>query len=267
MRLKLVYGDEGRDVTELQQALLAAGFSPGDIDGDFGTGTFNAVSAFQQGQGLLADGIAGPRTLKALGLAESADLPDATGDMSVQVASLMLPGAPLANIKTHLPIILASLRAFEIPDRTMVLMAIATIRAETAGCAPISEGISAFNTSPNGHPFDLYDHRSDLGNQGPPDGALFKGRGFVQLTGRANYLRYGPRLPSPVDLVKNPELAKTPTVAADLLSLFLADRELQIKDAILHANFQAARRLVNGGLHGWEQFEASFKKGDMVMPR
>jgi len=45
MRLKLVYGDEGRDVTELQQALLAAGFSPGDIDGDFGTGTFNAVSA------------------------------------------------------------------------------------------------------------------------------------------------------------------------------------------------------------------------------
>ena len=72
MRLKLVYGDEGRDVTELQQALLAAGFSPGDIDGDFGTGTFNAVSAFQQGQGLLADGIAGPRTLKALGLVTNA---------------------------------------------------------------------------------------------------------------------------------------------------------------------------------------------------
>ena len=55
MRLKLVYGDEGRDVTELQQALLAAGFSPGDIDGDFGTGTFNAVSAFQQGLLKLGD--------------------------------------------------------------------------------------------------------------------------------------------------------------------------------------------------------------------
>jgi peptidoglycan L-alanyl-D-glutamate endopeptidase CwlK len=267
MKLKLVFGDDGADVIELQKALLAAGFNPGVIDGDFGNGTFNAVSAFQASKGLLADGIAGPRTLKELGLADSAVLPDATGDMSVQIASQMLPGAPLANIKTHLPIILASLRAFEIPDRTMVLMAIATIRAETAGCVPISEGKSSFNTSSTGHPFDLYDHRTDLGNQGPPDGALYKGRGFVQLTGRSNYKRYGPRLPTPVDLVKNPDLANAATIAADLLSLFLSDREIQIKDAVMHGNFQAARRLVNGGLHGWEQFETSFKKGDMLMPR
>ena len=153
MRPKLVYGDNGADVTELQKALLTAGFSPGVIDGDFGNGTFNAMTAYQQGQGLLADGVAGPRTLHRLGLAASAALPDATGDMTVQVASRMLPGAPLSNIKTHLPIILSALRAHEIPDRTMVLMGIATIRAETAGCVPISEGISSYNTSSTGHPF------------------------------------------------------------------------------------------------------------------
>lgn len=267
MRPKLVYGDNGADVTKLQKALLKAGFSPGVIDADFGSGTLSAVTAYQQSQGLLADGVAGPRTLKKLGLATSAALPDATGDMTVQIASQMLPGAPLSNIKTHLSIILASLRAHEIPDRTMVLVAIATIRAETAGCVPIGEGISSYNTSSTGHPFDLYDFRTDLGNTGPPDGALFKGRGFVQLTGRSNYKRYGPRLSLPVDLVKTPELANAATLAADLLCLFLSDRELQIKDALMHGNLQAARRLVNGGLHGWKQFEASFKSGDTLLPQ
>jgi len=265
-RPKLVFGDNGADVTALQNALKTAGFSPGIIDGDFGSGTFNAVSAFQQSKGLLSDGIAGPRTLTALGLVASAALPDATDDMTVQIAAQMLPGAPLSNIKTNLPVILSSLRAYEIPDRTMVLMAIATIRAETSGCVPISEGKSSYNTSSTGHPFDLYDKRTDLGNQGAPDGASFKGRGFVQLTGRSNYKRYGPRLSPPVDLVKTPELANAATIAADLLSLFLSDRELQIKDALMHGNFQAARRLVNGGLHGWKEFETSFKKGDMLMP-
>ena len=54
-------------------------------------------------------------------------------------------------------------------------MAIATIRAETAGFEPISEFKSRFNTSPQGHPFDLYDSRKDLGNCGAPDGTNFKG--------------------------------------------------------------------------------------------
>ena len=59
---------------------------------------------------------------------------------------------------------LAALDAAEIGDRPMVLMALATIRAESAGFRPIDEGISRYNTSPSGHPFDLYDHRHDLGN-------------------------------------------------------------------------------------------------------
>ena len=66
----------------------------------------------------------------------------------------------------------------------MILMALATICAETGSFLPISEGQSHFNTSPGGHPFDLYDSRADLGNLGPPDGERFKGRGFIQLTGR-----------------------------------------------------------------------------------
>ncbi len=36
-----------------------------------------------------------------------------------------------------------------------------------------------------------YDWRADLGNLGPPNGAVFKGRGFIQLTGRRNYQYFG----------------------------------------------------------------------------
>jgi hypothetical protein len=89
----------------------------------------------------------------------------------------MCPGAPRINIEMHLPHVLTALIELELADKHMVLMAIGTIRAETGSFAPISEGVSHFNTPPGGPAFSLYDGR--LGNTQPGDGALFKGRGFV----------------------------------------------------------------------------------------
>jgi putative chitinase len=262
----LRFGASGKDVKRLQQALADRGFLPGRIDGDFGGGTEAAVIAFQHSAGLLPDGKAGPRTLAALGLVDDATLPDSTGAMSVQVASRMCPFTPLSNIKANLPVVMDSLTRHGLHDRTMVLMAVASIRAETEAFLPISEGRSKFNTSPSGDPFDLYDHRSDLGNQGSPDGQRFRGRGFIQLTGRFNYARFGAQLNPPRDLVAHPELANASDIAADLLTLFLKSRELNIKDALQHGNLQAARRLVNGGSHGLERFSEAYRTGDAMLP-
>lgn len=259
-------GDSGPDVLRLQKALSEAGFKPGILDSQFGQGTAAAVMAFQQSEQLLADGVAGPRTLTALGLAEDATLRDATGAVSLQVVSRMFPHTPLGNIKTNLPFVLAGLVNRKLHDKPMVLMALATIRAETESFRPVTEGISRFNTSSNGHDFDLYDSRRDLGNRGPRDGASFCGRGFVQLTGRANYQTYGPRLSPAVDLVRHPELANDAAIASDLLALFVGDRELPIKDALLHGNLQAARRLVNGGVHGLDRFVDAYRTGDELIP-
>lgn len=256
----------GPEVARLQQALLDRGFNPGRIDGDFGGGTEAAVIAFQRSEGLLADGIAGPRTQAALGLVEDATLPSAIPQVTVQVVGEMFPSTPLGNIKRNLPFVLDALVARRLADRAMVLMALATIRAETESFMPVDEGLSRYNTSPGGHAFDLYDHRRDLGNQGPPDGARFKGRGFVQLTGRHNYRRYGPLLSNPIDLQAHPEMAGDPAVAAELLALFIGDRELQIKDALLHGNLMAARRLVNGGTHGLDRFSDAYRRGDAALP-
>lgn len=59
---------KGALVERLQRALAARGFSPGDIDGAYGPHTAAAVHAFQLTEGLLPDGEAGEKTLKALGL-------------------------------------------------------------------------------------------------------------------------------------------------------------------------------------------------------
>ena len=179
------------------------------------------------------------------------------------VLARLFPATPLANIAANLPALLQALAAANLADKAMLLMALATIRAETESFQPTSEGQSAYNTSPNGHPFDLYDHRKDLGNQGPPDGASFCGRGFVQLTGRANYTRYAREIGR--DLVANPSLANQPAIAAELLARFLASREPAIRHALAANDLATARRLVNGGTHGLDRFTAAFHLGDQVL--
>ena len=63
----LSQGARGAAVTEMQNALAQAGFSPGAADGVFGPQTRNAVVSFQRAHGLAADGVCGPRTWAALG--------------------------------------------------------------------------------------------------------------------------------------------------------------------------------------------------------
>jgi peptidoglycan L-alanyl-D-glutamate endopeptidase CwlK len=254
----------GAEVTALQQALQAAGFSPGAIDGSFGLGTEAAVLAFQRSKGLAADGIVGPHTATALGLAAIPTISSAIPGVTVHIVSQMFPMTPIGNITANLPPVLDALASADMPDKAMVLMALGTIRAETESFEPISEGRSRFNTSPSGQPFDLYDNRSDLGNNGPPDGSDFRGRGFVQLTGRSNYTRYASE--AGLDLVNNPELANDPQVAAKLLARFLADREERIREALAANDLATARRLVNGGSHGLDRFTDTFNKGMQLIP-
>jgi peptidoglycan L-alanyl-D-glutamate endopeptidase CwlK len=177
----------------------------------------------------------------------------------------MFPATPSGNIAVNLPHVLAALTAAGLTDTSMLLMALATIRTEVECFLPIAEAPSPFNTSPGGHPFDLYDHRAALGNQGPPDGSAFRGRGFVQLTGRANYTRYAHQLS--LDLVAQPALACEPAVAARLLAQFLANQQSPIRHALAANNLAAARRLVNGGTHGLDHFTAAYRTGETTFAK
>lgn len=258
-------GSTGDQVIALQTRLKELGFDPGNIDGDFGPRTTSAVREFQRSVGLDDDGVVGPNTLAALQLVLTPDSehgPSVTGRVTPEIVSRMFPSTPIANIRTHLPFVLTALDEDGLGDRAMVLMALATIRAETASFRPISEGISRFNTSSGGLPFNLYDNRSDLGNRGRPDGPNFKGRGFVQLTGRDNYTRLSVQLDLGNQLVTNPELANEPRVAARLLARFLRNREAGIRRALANDDLRTARRLVNGGSHGLPSFVSAFRTGE-----
>lgn len=194
---------------------------------------------------------------------------DITGLVTPDMVKQMFPAATkLANIAANLPFVLAGLRARQLGDRPMVLMAVSTIRAETEGFVPIDEGKSKFNTSPGGSPFNLYDAGTSigarLGNTVPGDGALFKGRGYIQLTGRDNYQRIGGQIG--VDLVASPPSANSPPTAGLILAQFLKNAESKIRNALATDDLPHARKLVNGGSHGFPQFKDTFDRGMTILP-
>lgn len=64
-------GDSGSAVTTIQTKLKRWGYFDGPVDGIYGSKTTKAVRSFQQKNGLTADGVAGPATLKALGMEQT----------------------------------------------------------------------------------------------------------------------------------------------------------------------------------------------------
>ncbi|MGB5712796.1 MAG: hypothetical protein WBM44_18030 [Waterburya sp.] len=90
-----------------------------------------------------------------------------------------------------------------------------------------------------------YERRADLGNTESGDGPKYKGRGFVQLTGRRNYTFWTSRLG--IDLVTRPEKAKEFPVAAKILVQGMRDGTFTGKKLsdYLGDDFVNARRIVN----------------------
>ncbi|HEY2170147.1 MAG TPA: peptidoglycan-binding protein, partial [Candidatus Angelobacter sp.] len=68
------------------------------------------------------------------------------------------------------------------------------------------------------------------------------------------------------DLVEDPDKANNPTIASQLLALFLKDKEQRIRDALDSGDLAAARKLVNGGSHGLDQFSDAYRIGEQVLP-
>jgi hypothetical protein len=156
-----------------------------------------------------------------------------------------LAGAPLADVRVNWPLIEGALESRAMRDPLVKAAAIATVAVETARTfRPIDEfGDEEYFTR-------MYENRADLGNTRKGDGARYHGRGYIQLTGRANYRAYGQKLRFPLE--QRPELAKTPEVAAAVLADYFKTRA--VDQSAIARDWETARRKVNGGLNGWEHF-------------
>ncbi|WP_164019072.1 LysM peptidoglycan-binding domain-containing protein [Pyxidicoccus trucidator] len=105
-----------------------------------------------------------------------------------------------------------------------------------------------------------YEGRRDLGNTQPGDGVRYKGRGPIQLTGRANYRAAGQALG--IDLEGNPARAKDPDVAFRIAGWYWQSRNLNsYADA---GNFREVTRRINGGYNGMADREAYYRRAQDV---
>lgn len=167
---------------------------------------------------------------------------------AAKIAALL--GSPVENVRKSLPGITKALTDAGIRDKKSFIAMLATIRTEAGGFLPIHEyGGASYWAQYNG--------RSDLGNRpGTNDGVVYHGRGFVQLTGRSNYGTYGRAIG--VDLVKHPNRALQPGVAAKLLVAYFQGRG--IDDRARAGDWGGVRTGVNGGYNGWDTFIGAVQK-------
>jgi len=106
-----------------------------------------------------------------------------------------------------------------------------------------------------------YEGRKDLGNTEPGDGKRFKGRGPIQLTGRANYKKYGELLK--LNLVDFPLIAATPEVGFRIAGLYWklngCNRAADAQD------FRAITKAINGGYNGLDDRIKYYERAKRVL--
>ena len=183
--------------------------------------------------GVVADGIAGPKTYAALFRAMGArDNADAMGKQAARDFALYGLTTPL---------------------RIAHFMAQAA--HETGGFKWLRE-----IWGPT--PAQLrYEGRADLGNTQPGDGKRFMGRGIFQLTGRANYERAGKAIGQP--LASQPELAERPDIAVTTACDYWQSRGLSAltdQDDVL-----AVTKKVNGGTNGLADRKVQLAKAKAIL--
>ena len=106
-----------------------------------------------------------------------------------------------------------------------------------------------------------YEGRADLGNTVAGDGSKYRGRGLIQITGRANYKACGEALA--LDLINYPELLEKPQHACMSAAWFWASRGLNtLADA---GQFDTITRRINGGQNGAADRQALYAKALKVL--
>lgn len=106
-----------------------------------------------------------------------------------------------------------------------------------------------------------YEGREDLGNVHEGDGVRYKGRGLIQLTGRANYRKIGQRLDLPLE--DNPTLAAEPATSLKIACEYWKSRN--INAAADRDDLIKATKLVNGGLNGLEDRRKYLQKAKTAL--
>jgi putative chitinase len=268
MLLKI--GSNGDDVKKLQEKLGL------NADGAFGPGTAKAVKEWQTSHGLTADGIVGNGTWAKMFDGDNetpATEPVEIGESNLNLEALRghIPDAVLAQIPD-------TAAKFNITTNLRLAHFLSQCGHESGNFTAVKENLNYsgdgllrifpryFNTGTNAsyarQPEKIanrvYADRMGNGNEASGDGYKFRGRGYIQLTGKQNYTAFGRAIGE--DILSNPDLVATKYPLASAAFFFNNNNLWTICDkGADEATVTSVTRRVNGGTIGLAQRLAEFK--------
>ena len=252
MLLKI--GSTGSDVKLLQEKLGI------NNDGSFGTGTEAAVKNWQTSHGLVSNGIVGDDMWSKITNSQPVVIPPSTFKLS--------------NLKGHVPdSVIAQIpdtaAKFNITNVLRLSHFLAQCSHESAGFKAVSENLnysagrlaqvfpSYFKTKDTsiygGNPEKIaslvYGNRMGNGGEETKDGYKFRGRGYIQLTGKQNYSSFDKMVDE--DILSNPDLVATKYPLASAAFFFNSNNLWSICDKGADvATVTALTKRINGGIIG-----------------
>jgi putative chitinase len=257
-------GSKGDDVKKLQARLALT------VDGIFGPDTELKVKAWQAENGLATDGIVGNATWEKL-------FPASSTSTSSDSSSIGL----LQALKSHIPNeVIAQIPAIaELTNALRLAHFLAQCAHESGGFKVVYENLNysadalkttfpkyfpeplneSYARSPAKIGARVYANRMGNGDEASNDGYTFRGRGYIQLTGKSNYADFGKTIS--VDTVANPDLVATDYPLASAGFFFDANKIWTVCDGgSTDAVITAVTKKVNGGTNGLADRTQLFKQ-------
>jgi putative chitinase len=264
-------GSKGEEVKQLQSKLgLGA-------DGVFGSGTETAVKKWQAANGLTADGVVGEGTwTKMFG----------SKQLITEPSTPIVNAGPLKleNLKGHIPdAVIAQIpdaaKKFNITNPLRLAHFLAQCGHESAGFKAIQENLNysadglkkifpkyfpgnlaeGYAKNPEKIASKVYGSRMGNGDETTKEGFKFRGRGYIQLTGKDNYTKFAKFIGE--DTVGNPDLVATKYPLASAAFFFDSNKLWEICDkGADDATVTAVTKRVNGGTIGLADRIKHFKE-------
>jgi len=272
MLLKI--GSNGEDVKKLQAKLgLTA-------DGIFGNGTAAKVKEWQASNGLTADGIVGEGTWSKMFGVTTQQSQVIKEDVVIPVSSEF----KLQNLKGHIPdAVIAQIpdtaKKFNITNPLRLAHFLAQCGHESGGFKAVSENLNysadglkkifgkyfpgnlneSYARQPEKIASRVYGGRMGNGDESTGEGFKFRGRGYIQLTGKQNYTNFAKFIGE--DTVANPDLVATKYPLASAAFFFDSNKLWSICDkGADDATVTAVTKRVNGGTIGLPDRIKHFKE-------
>lgn len=254
-------GSQGEDVKKLQSRL---GLS---ADGDFGPATEAAVIKFQKENGLTADGIVGSGTWGKL-----FEVSVESEDLNISKLKGHIPDAVYEQIED-------TCKKFNIITNLRLAHFLAQCAHESGNFRAVSENLNysadglkkifgryfpgdlanSYARNPEKIASRVYGGRMGNGDESTKEGWKFRGRGYIQLTGKNNYTKFGKSINE--DITSNPDVVATKYPLASAAFFFNSNNLWSTCDQGSSDDVvKSVTKRVNGGYNGLDDRIKHFKE-------